>query len=213
MNVQHAVQDQRLRMPLLVRVCEGLGFYPSQDDPDGDWGPAGPYAHLIQELFRSRAASVPGPQLEPWRFSKTFGPSPEPWHVASGTLWKEVARARSAAKRLVDLASITSALDDEEARSFASRISEFIDDWSGSPPGRPIPVSDPADSSPDGGDEPRPISPAVLTMMGADLFRASKAFGDSLLGNQLADAGERLAQAGLERLGQQRPQRPLVTDH
>jgi len=42
----------------------------------------------------------------------------------------------------------------------------------------------------------------ALTMMGADLFRASKALGDSLLGNQLAEAGERLAQAGLERLGQ-----------
>jgi hypothetical protein len=202
MNVQHVSQDRSLRMPLLVRVFEGLGFYPNPDAPDGDWGPAGPYAHLIQELFRSRAAAVLGPHPEPWRFSEVFGPRPEPWRVGSGKLWNDVARSRSAAKSLVDLTYTANALGDEPARSFALRISEFVDDWCGTPPRLHIPLPGPGDPWPGGGDEPRPISPVALTMMGADLFRASRALGDSLLGNQLADAGERLAQTGLERLGQ-----------
>jgi hypothetical protein len=158
--------------------------------------------HLIKELFRSRAAGALGPHPEPWRFSEVFGPRPEPWRVASGKLWKDVAQARSAAQSLVDLTYTASALGDERSRPFAVRISEFIDDWCGTPPGRHIPLPGPGDPWPGGGDEPRAISPVALTMMGADLFRASKALGDSLLGNQLAEAGERLAQTGLERLGQ-----------
>ena len=156
----------KLNMPaktLVSLVNHLIGAYPNPDDPE----PIGPWGPIVRKA------------LEHYRV--VFGPQPEPWHWAAlnpQPLPPRMVVAVGLARALVDqvsaLEEFSKALPGESQQSVASyssgKIKRFIDDCGNGilvilvPKHGPFPPSD---------DEPKPIGPEELIVIGAQLANAA----------------------------------------
>ena len=200
------VSTQKLNLNLdvksLTSLLEELG-YPNPDDPDGDWGPIGPIVPGIDYV-----ALNPQPLPPKWTVEilKRFGPyfialnqgrDPLPWKekFALPDPWNAALIARFEIDRIVGLAQMAGA-DDRGVGLVKRRISEFIDEWCGTPPRPkwPLPYPFPFRL------EELKIGATDLVIMGMQFHKAAGAFSDAAFAAEFLAAGDRLAQTGLERL-------------
>lgn len=182
--------------------------YPNPDDPQ----PPGPWDPYISQAFEK----VFGPFPEPWRWSTesrrlrnlararpaawdginplesvALNPQPLPprWAIA-------LEFVRRAAERLIAIQETADVISSNNGNErgiivVGGKISELVDFVCGTPWRRwPIPGPDP---------DPR-LSATELLLAGAELVNVSQTAANEKLGGELADAGRKLIDEGLERL-------------
>ncbi len=165
---------------LAALVSHFGSFFPGPDDPE----PSGPSAPVVR-----RALERFGPQPEPWRWA-ALNPQPLPPRSAFA-----VVLARTLTEQVETLQTVAQALPAESGESIQAHlgtlISRFVDDCGNGvivvhlPKGGPWPPGD---------DEPKPIGPEELVMLGAQLTLRAQPHP------ALEAAGETLMALGLERL-------------
>ena len=168
----------------LATLVSGFGgFFPGPDDAE----PSGPSAPIIR-----RALERVGPQPEPWLWA-ALNPQPLPPRSAFAMVL-----ARTLTEQVESLQMVAQALPAESGESIRAYvrtlISRFIDDCGNGVIVIHLPKHGPW---PPGDDEPKPIGPGELVMIGAQLTRAAR------LHPALEAAGETLMALGLERLSVQ----------
>lgn len=192
-------------------VSQLTGGYPNDfDDPQ----PPGPWDPLIrQALERIREF---GPFPDPWRVS---GPFPEPWRTPASALdrlsWvalnpqplpPRVTWATALARQMIDRTSLLYDLVGilgEEAQANAEQmaslyLSQFIDDCgNGRIPPWPIPW--PLAGLEHNGEQ-QAMGMLELVVMGVQFTNAASAVANERLQHDFARAGDRLIEAGLERM-------------
>jgi hypothetical protein len=159
-------------------------FQPAPGD-ECDWGPTGP---VVNEKILWVRGPAPGSRPEPSR----AGRCPD--------RWKGMLVGRIVADRFVTMAQLADAGARALHEGVERQIRQFVDDWCGTPPRLRWPLLLPF-PWPDPTEDPR-VDPVVLVGMGVQFFTASERLPDAAVASNLADAGLRLAQTGLERLGQ-----------
>lgn len=189
-----------------------LDRYPN---PESDPQPPGPWDPLIRQAFEK----VFGPHPEPWRIRFESANErlrdlarvrPEIWDVIGGRFdavalnpqplpprWAvAIEFLRLAAERLLMIQEAADALNRGNDRGIivvGGRISELVDFVCGNSFPRKIP--------PRPGPEPDPrLRGQELVLMGGELVRYSRTIASEALGHEFSAAGERLIDAGLERL-------------
>lgn len=198
------------RRALVSLVTHLTGGYPNDFDspqPPGPWDPV-----LRRALDRVRMF---GARPDPWR---VFGPLPDPWRSTAPALerlsWTAlnplplppvgIVLAAALADEMIDRTSLLYELADafpEETRGHVQgaargQLEQLVDDLCGNDMRWwPFPVP------PAGGDgAPATIGAAELVMMGAQFERAAALLASEQLRHDVARAGVRLFEAGLERL-------------
>lgn len=205
----NTLDDKRFALSVssLSKLLESLG-YPNPEDDDGPWGPIGPVSknfswvalnpQPLPPKWMEQVVGRMGPFPQPWREE----PDPLPWRGKAGPTpnpWMATMIARLTIDRIVGMAQFAEGMGGESfARTARGTISDFVDDWCGTPPRPrwPLPWPFPLRLNDD-----MKIQPADLIVMGIQFHRAAEAMAGSPLAADLADAGNRLAQTGLERIG------------
>ena len=206
------------RDKLTAFVSQLLGSYPN---PEGDPQPPGPWDPVIRQTYEK----VFGPHPEPWRtrfesaaerLQNLAQTRPEIYDLIGGRLnrvalnpqplpprWAfGVEFLRLAADRLVTIQETADLINNGSEQGIivvGGRVSELVDFVCGNNfprrfPPRPGPNPDP-DPEPD----PR-LAGHELVLMGAAMVRFSKSTANPALGREFSLAGEKLIDAGLERL-------------
>lgn len=182
---QQRSENVNISRQALFSLVGALTGYPNPDDPNEPRGPWGPVIRQVRDKLH-----VMGPQPEPWR-AVTLNPQPLPprWAAAS-------ALAEVMLDRVDQLEMMASALPKEAGASVRNYSSDmlrrFVDDYCGNgiiviriPRHGPFPPGD---------DEPKPIGPLELLVMGIKFIGAAERSRD------LSAAGEKLIEVGLQRM-------------
>ena len=155
--------DKNVQLKILVSLVSRLtDAYPNPDDsnPIGPWGP------IIRKTVE-RFRRVYGPQPEPWVWA-ALNPQPLPPRFVMA-----IALAQTMIDQISSLGELAKALPEASQESVASYssglIKRFIDDCGNGIivihiPRGPFPPSD---------DEPKPIGPEELIVIGAQLANAA----------------------------------------
>ncbi|MFZ0063929.1 MAG: hypothetical protein WAL47_17990 [Pyrinomonadaceae bacterium] len=191
-----------------------LGDYPN---PEGDPQPPSPWDPIIRQTFEK----VFGPHPEPWRTRfesaghrlRNLGQTrPEVYDIIGDRLnrvalnpqplpprWAfGVEFLRLAADRLVAIQETADVINNGSEQGIivvGGRVSELVDFVCGNNFPKRFPPIPPPGPDPD----PR-LRGDELVLMGAELTRYSKTIANKVLGRELTAAGEKLIDAGLERL-------------
>ena len=176
-------------------------FFPNPDDPGDPNNPFGPYGPGVPVIRQRLLAALgyamlnpqplpPGPDRWRARVAARFGPGdPQPWRGA--------ALARAVIHQAVAQATLAELMHGERGGAagerIAERLSQFVDDYCGTPPRPPRPwwwVEEKGFE----------VTPVDLIGAGAQFQRAAERLGDSALQPALAAAADKLIQTGVERL-------------
>jgi hypothetical protein len=101
---------------------------------------------------------------------------------------------RVVADRFVTMAQFADAAGEKTHDGVRRSIGQFVDDICGTPPRLRWPLAFPWP----GPKRDFKIEPVARVGMGIELFKASESMSDSTIASDLAEAGNRLAQTGLE---------------
>lgn len=174
---QHGTSPRALSA-LIARLT---GAFPNPDDA----GPVGPWGPVIRKAGR-QFRQVYGPQPDPWRWA-ALNPQPLPPRLVYA-----VALAQAVIDQVDALQDLALALPDEAQRGVQAHASgvirRFIDDCGNGH----IVIHLPRHVVwPPGDDEPRPISPEELVVIGARLAQAGAVHPDfEAAGQQLGELGQ-----------------------
>ncbi|TSA83859.1 hypothetical protein FNU79_11580 [Deinococcus detaillensis] len=182
---QQRSENINISRQALFSLVGALTGYPNPDDSNEPRGPWGPVIRQARDKLH-----VMGLQPEPWR-AVTLNPQPLPprWAAAS-------ALAEVILDRVDHLEMLAAALPKEAGASLraygSDMIRRFVDDYCGNgiivihlPKHGPFPP---------GGDEPQPIGPLELLVVGMKFTGAAELSGD------VSAAGEKLIEVGLQRM-------------
>lgn len=156
-------------------------LFPNPDDPGtphhriGPWGPHGPQASSAVWVMLNPQPIPPG------KSEREKPADPSPWRATVG--------ARTLIDRALATVKFASVLEnpkqvDRLIELTRGELNKFVDDWCGTPTGRP----------------PKGPHPWPLLGAGAQFFMAAPQFGESPLGKDFENAADRLFQAGLQTL-------------
>lgn len=201
----------KVQVGTLARIFDQLG-YPNPDDDD-DWGPWGPVVSGIDWValnpqplppkFQTRVTSRAISQPTGTTRGKRAAPAEalaETIPTTSSAPIRGALVARATLDRVFALAQVAEAGGKQQAEMVRTQLNEIIDDWCGTPPKpRPWPLPWPFPLR--WGSESIDVQPIDQIMMGVHFYKASEVLRGTPLAEDFAKAADKLAQAGLNRLG------------
>ena len=146
------------------------------------------------------------PDPPPWEFPRSLRLNPQP--LPPKGHWRSANAARTVIAQALTLHELTEALaSDGGERALGvihRKVSEFVDDWCGTPPRYPKPFPWPWGPLVRGTEELQPIE---LFVAGAQFQKAADALEGNALQEIFEGAADRLLQTGVSRLeeGTERP--------
>jgi hypothetical protein len=193
----------------LARIFDQLG-YPNPDDDD-DWGPWGPVVSVLDRVGLNPQPLPPKfmtkitnrATIQSTQRGRKTSPAEqitEAIQVPTVQPMRSALLARATLDRIFGVAQLAQGGGKQQTETVRTQLNEIVDDWCGTPPKpRPWPLPWPFPLR--WNTEEVVVQPIDQIMMGVHLHKASEVLRGTPLAEDFARAADRLAEAGLQRIG------------